>query len=112
MFRAKKLCFGLSHPNKQVLNVDQVIIEDVFCHIEQPEDCRISHRIEDVLSFLPADDKIAASHNRQLLGKRALLDLQLRAEFINANFPCAERVKDGDSQRMRKGFKEFSFESR
>lgn len=95
---------------QEITNVDQVIIEDALCIIEQEEDARVADRIEDVLRLLAAFNDVALAQDSQLLRERALLDSQSSTQVVHANFALPQCVQNLDPERMRERLEEFRSE--
>ncbi len=96
---------------EEIPHINQVIVEDLLCFVEELEDRGIPHRIEDALSLFPTFDDVAFAQDRQLLGKGTLLNPQPGTQVVDAHFPLAQSIEDLDPQRMRKGFEELGSES-
>jgi hypothetical protein len=88
-----------------------VIVEDLLCFVQKLKNGRISHRIEDALSFLPAFDDVAFAQNGQVLRKGTLLDPQPGAQFIDTYFSFSESIEDLDPHGVGKSFEELGGES-
>jgi len=97
---------------KEVADIDELVVEDLACVVQQANDSRVGNRIEDVLRFLASDNDIALPQHRQLLGKGALLNLEPNAKFIYSHFAGPKRIKDSDSHRVSEGLEELRRELR
>jgi hypothetical protein len=95
---------------EEIPHVNQVIVEDLLRFVQELENGAITHRIEDALSFFPAFDDVALSQDGQLLGKRALLNSQSRAQLIDAYLTISQSIKDLDPQGVGKSFEELGSE--
>jgi len=92
---------------KQVFDINQVVVEDLFRDIEQSENRGVSNRVVNVQPFLPANHDVAGTQDGELLGKRALLNLQKATKLIDPNLSLAESVENRNPQRMREGLEEL-----
>ena len=95
---------------EEVPHVNQVIVEDPFCFVEELENGAIAHRIKDALSFFPTFDDVALPQDGQLLGKRTLLNSQPGAQLIDTYFPISQSIKNLDPHRMGEGLEELGSE--
>ena len=68
-FSGQNLEFG-----QHVLNADEVIVKNLLCDIQEPEDCRIGNGIINVKAFLAANHNVAATQIGQLLRQGTLLN--------------------------------------
>jgi len=96
---------------KQVLNIDQLVIKDLFGDIEEPKNSCVADGVVNIQSFFPANHNIAGAQDRKLLGKRALLHLEKITELIHAQFAIAKSIENGNSQGMSQRLEESGFKS-
>jgi hypothetical protein len=101
---------GYNQLRQQVFYVNQMVVEYFLGYVEQVKQLRIPDGIVDILTVFSSGENIAVAEDSQLLGKIALFNIQTRAKIIYANLAFAEFVQDSDTQRVCKGFEEFSFE--
>ena len=86
-----------------------MVVEDLFCDVEQLENSRIADRIVDVQPLFAANDDVSIPQYSQLLRQRALFDIQRFAQIIDASFPAPKSINYGNPQRMCQRFEEFGF---
>src|SRR5206468_8292476 len=90
-------------------DADEVIVEDISCHIEELENRRIAHRVIHIRSGLSRHDDVLVTQHRKLLRRIGLLDSEFRADFGNGPLTTPQAVQNGNAQRMRQSFEEFGF---
>jgi hypothetical protein len=93
---ALRLDYG-TQLRQKISDIDQLVVENPPGDIQQTKNLGISHGIENVLTFFAADYDIALAENSELLRQSGLLDLQLGAQFVNADFADSKGVQDLDS---------------
>src|SRR5260370_26527344 len=81
---------------KQMFNINQLVIKDLFGNIEQSKNSCVPDRVVNIQYCLPATPNIAGAQDRKLLGKRALLHLAKITELIAPHFPIAKSVHTGN----------------
>lgn len=89
-----------------------MIVENLSRDIEQFEDRFVGDGIKDVQTVFSARHYVAAAQYTELLGQRALLDAKSSAQFIYANLPTAQSIKDANPERMRQRLEELCLELR
>ena len=80
--------------SEQILYINQVVVENLFCDIQEAEYGRISNRIEHIASILPTQNDISIPQDPELLGKSALLDAEPRTELVDGDLAVAESVQN------------------
>src|SRR5260370_10331450 len=96
---------------KQMFNINQLVIKDLFGNIEQSKNSCVPDRVVNIQSFLPANHNIAGAQDRKLLGKRALLHLEKITELIDAHFSIPKSIQNGNSEGMSQRLEEFGLKS-
>jgi len=104
-------CHWTLHLGKQVFDINQVVVEDLFRDIEQPENRGVSNRVVNVQPLLAANHDVAGAQDGELLGKRALLNLQKATKLIDPGLSLAKSVEDRNAQWMRESFEELRLKS-
>src|SRR5260370_11593351 len=61
---------------KQMFNINQLVIKDLFGNIEQSKNSCVPDRVLNIQSFLPANHNIACPQAKNLLRNHPLLTLQ------------------------------------
>jgi hypothetical protein len=96
---------------KHIFDPNQLIVEYLFRDIKQSKDRAVSDRVVDVQAFFATGHDIASAQDCELLGQRALFNLQKITELIHPELSMAKCIQNGNAERMSQGFEEFSFES-
>jgi hypothetical protein len=105
------LGLGFGHSGQHVLHIDQVVIKNLLSNIQEPENFRVSNRVEDALTLFSTHDQITASQQGQLLRQGALFHFELHTQFVHSDFSGAQSVEDCDSKRVTQRLEKLGFES-
>ncbi len=74
---------------QHVLNIDELVIKDVFGNIKEPENRPVANGVVNVLAFFSSGHHVAAAQLGELLRYRALLNVQALAQIVDSDFPVA-----------------------
>ncbi|MNL63597.1 hypothetical protein D3C87_1877490 [compost metagenome] len=88
-----------------------MVVEDDHGSVQEGEDGRVLHRVEDEAALFPAHHQAPRAQHRQLLGEGGRLDPQQLGQIVDAPLALAQRVDDLDAQRVGQRLEEFGFEA-
>src|SRR5664280_1385273 len=98
------------HEAEQVDGVGQVAVEDPVCHVEQLEEVRVVHAIDDRRAAPLGGHDVAAAQDRKLLRDRRRRRSDRVLELTHAQRPAAEQLEDPDPHRMGERLEELRLE--
>jgi len=99
-----------AHFREHGFHINQVVIEDLPCHIEELEYGLVADGVVNVRPVFASDDDIPDSEYGKLLRQGALLYSKAGAKVVDAGFAIAKFVQHGNAQRMSKRLEEFRLE--
>src|SRR5947207_11534227 len=96
---------------EHVLDAYKMVIEDVFGHVQKPEDGFIADGVIHILAFFSSVHHVPASQLGQLLRKRALFNFQTDAQIIDPDFSVPESSNNPNSQGLGEYLEKISLKS-
>ena len=95
---------------QHLAHADQLVVENLPGHIEQPEKRRIRDGVDHAGPGFLSAHNIAMAEHGQLLRDVGLFEIQRRAQFVHALGPFPQAIEDADTHGVSEGFEKFCFE--
>src|SRR5229473_2922975 len=98
------------HLLKHVSHAHQVVVKDIFGHVEKTEQSRVGDGVIHIAPSFASNHDVAHSQNCKLLRNVRGFNLQNFSEFVDPLLTIPKTVQDPDADGVREGLEELGLE--
>src|ERR1700743_310926 len=102
---------GALHLLQHAQRLAEVRMEVASHQVENLDDQRIAHRIEDLVPGFAVHDNLLGPQDSEMLGNICLLHSELFNERARGNLSITELFHNGNARGVGESLKKFSFEA-